>query len=150
MQRPLVLAAMIAAAGCAASDIQPGSSAPASVRALASTSGGAPRRSLFPPTPSGVHLNLVFTFAVPKVKREVGLVDLVWGANAPTPRYRHVRGRKREDVHRIDRAAPASADPARRPRVWLTRDRHQSCLREIHARVSIVGIKGLSRRNQLC
>ncbi len=49
-------------------------------------SAGAPRRALFPATPSGVHLNLVFNYDVRDVEREIGRVDLVWGASAPKPR----------------------------------------------------------------
>ena len=46
----------------------------------------APRRALFPPTPAGVHLNLVFNYNVHDVRREIGTIDVVWGASAPYPR----------------------------------------------------------------
>lgn len=46
----------------------------------------APRRALFPPTPSGVGLELVFNYNVANVERESGLIDVVWGADAPRPR----------------------------------------------------------------
>jgi len=45
-----------------------------------------PRRDRFPATPGGVHLNLVFNYAVKNVRREVGLIDVVWGASSPQPR----------------------------------------------------------------
>ncbi|MBV8490651.1 MAG: hypothetical protein JO199_08990 [Candidatus Eremiobacteraeota bacterium] len=58
------------------------------LRSAASPAGaGAPRRALFPPTPSGVHLNLVFNYGVKNVDSEIGVVDLVWGADAPRPRH---------------------------------------------------------------
>ncbi|MBV8373171.1 MAG: hypothetical protein JOY69_07900, partial [Candidatus Eremiobacteraeota bacterium] len=44
-----------------------------------------PRRQLFPPTPGNVHLNLVFNYAVHDLKREIGVVDIVWGASSPNP-----------------------------------------------------------------
>ena len=45
-----------------------------------------PRRAVFPPTRSGVHLNLVFNYAVPDLRREIGVVDVVWGSRSPLPR----------------------------------------------------------------
>jgi hypothetical protein len=45
-----------------------------------------PRRNQFPPTPSGIHLNLVFNYRVKDVHREIGLVDVVWGASSPYPK----------------------------------------------------------------
>ncbi|MBV8345840.1 MAG: hypothetical protein JO190_12725 [Candidatus Eremiobacteraeota bacterium] len=44
-----------------------------------------PRREQFPPTPAGVHLNLVFNYRVANLRREIGVVDLVWGARSPYP-----------------------------------------------------------------
>ncbi|HEY6326831.1 MAG TPA: putative glycoside hydrolase [Candidatus Cybelea sp.] len=46
----------------------------------------APRRNQFPPTPSGIHLNLVFNYLVKYLRREIGLVDVVWGSQSPLPR----------------------------------------------------------------
>jgi hypothetical protein len=46
----------------------------------------AARRSEFPPTPSGVHRNLVFNYLVKDLRREIGLVDVVWGARSPYPK----------------------------------------------------------------
>jgi hypothetical protein len=46
----------------------------------------APRRSQFPPTPSGIHLNLVFNSLVKDLHREIGLIDVVWGARSPYPK----------------------------------------------------------------
>ena len=40
----------------------------------------APRRNLFPPTPGGIHLNLVFNYRVTNLHREIGVVDVVWGS----------------------------------------------------------------------
>jgi len=45
-----------------------------------------PRRGQFPPTPSGVHLNLVFNYDVKNVRSEIGVIDVVWGASAPSPK----------------------------------------------------------------
>jgi hypothetical protein len=45
-----------------------------------------PRRSQFPPTPSGIHLNLVFNSGVKDKRREIGLIDVVWGASSPYPK----------------------------------------------------------------
>ncbi len=45
-----------------------------------------PRRGQFPPTPRGIHLNLVFNYLVKNLHREVGLVDVVWGARSPDPK----------------------------------------------------------------
>ncbi len=45
-----------------------------------------PRRAEFPPTPSGIHLNLVFNYRVNDLHREIGLVDVVWGASTPYPK----------------------------------------------------------------
>jgi len=45
-----------------------------------------PRRNQFPPTPSGVHLNLVFNYRVADLRREIGLVDVVWGSRSPNPK----------------------------------------------------------------
>ncbi|MGA8574294.1 MAG: putative glycoside hydrolase [Candidatus Cybelea sp.] len=44
------------------------------------------RRNQFPPTPSGIHLNLVFNYLVKDLGREIGLVDVVWGARSPRPK----------------------------------------------------------------
>ncbi|MBV8067186.1 MAG: hypothetical protein JO113_04350 [Candidatus Eremiobacteraeota bacterium] len=44
-----------------------------------------PRRNEFPPTPSGVHLNLVFNYLVRDLHREIGLIDVVWGSRSPYP-----------------------------------------------------------------
>jgi hypothetical protein len=44
------------------------------------------RRGQFPPTPSGVHLNLVFNYAVKDLRSEIGVIDIVWGASAPAPK----------------------------------------------------------------
>ncbi|MBV8153519.1 MAG: hypothetical protein JOY98_03815 [Candidatus Eremiobacteraeota bacterium] len=56
--------------------------------AMSATPGTAPppRRAVFPPTRSGVHLNLVFNYAVPDLRREIGVVDVVWGSRSPLPR----------------------------------------------------------------
>ena len=45
-----------------------------------------PRREQFPPTPSGIHLNLVFNYLVKDLDREIGLIDAVWGARSPNPK----------------------------------------------------------------
>jgi hypothetical protein len=46
-----------------------------------------PRRVQFPPTPSGIHLNLVFNSLVKDLRREIGLIDVVWGARLPYPKH---------------------------------------------------------------
>jgi len=46
----------------------------------------ATRRDQFPPTPNGIHLNLVFNYAVKNLRREIGLIDVVWGARSPRPK----------------------------------------------------------------
>jgi putative glycosyl hydrolase-like family 15 (GHL15) protein len=46
----------------------------------------APRREQFPPTRSGFHLNLVFNYLVKDLHREVGLIDVVWGARSSNPK----------------------------------------------------------------
>jgi hypothetical protein len=69
----------------------PGGVAPAADAAAmpamrpAASAPGAPRRWLFPPTPGGVHLNLVFNYAVPHLRSELGVVDVVWGSRSPKP-----------------------------------------------------------------
>lgn len=45
-----------------------------------------PRRGEFPPTPSGVHLNLVFNYLVKNLRHEIGVVDVVWGSRSPNPK----------------------------------------------------------------
>jgi hypothetical protein len=46
----------------------------------------APRRGEFPPTPSGIHLNLVFNYRVRNVRHEIGVIDVGWGAGSPYPK----------------------------------------------------------------
>jgi Hypothetical glycosyl hydrolase family 15 len=48
--------------------------------------GLATRRDQFPSTPSGIHLNLVFNYGVKDLRREIGLVDVVWGASSSYPK----------------------------------------------------------------
>ena len=44
------------------------------------------RRGEFPPTPAGIHLNLVFNYRVKDLQSEVGVVDVVWGSRSPDPK----------------------------------------------------------------
>lgn len=77
--------AALALAACAGA----GTLTPQRTNASESLSAGAdfaPRRSQFPPTPSSVHLNLVFNYKVRDLNREVGIVDVVWGARSPNPK----------------------------------------------------------------
>jgi hypothetical protein len=72
------------AAGCRGAGLPPMRGAPGApplIRSLEEP----PRRDLFPPTPGGVHLNLVFNYDVHHRKREIGSVDVVWGASSPYP-----------------------------------------------------------------
>ncbi|HTU81163.1 MAG TPA: hypothetical protein VMF61_03485 [Candidatus Acidoferrales bacterium] len=78
-------AAALLAAGCAA-QLPPAPSIESAAVALRPASAPAPpRRGEFPSTVSGVHLNLVFNYDVRDVDREIGRVDVVWGASAPKP-----------------------------------------------------------------
>jgi hypothetical protein len=43
------------------------------------------RREQFPPTAGGIHLNLVFNYLVKDLDRELGVIDIVWGARSPRP-----------------------------------------------------------------
>lgn len=45
----------------------------------------APRRAVFPPTHANVHLNLVFNGGVRDLRKEIGVVDVVWGSVSPRP-----------------------------------------------------------------
>jgi hypothetical protein len=71
-------------AGCAGS-LNDGSP-PFSVAASAPLPELTTRRTQFPPTPAGVHLNLVFNYDVNDKRREIGVVDVVWGASSPFPK----------------------------------------------------------------
>ena len=82
--RGVALAALTTVCGCGNGSMAGVPSL--SNRDLSPSSDVAPRRSQFPPTPSGIHLNLVFNYLVKNLQREVGLVDIVWGAGAPRPK----------------------------------------------------------------
>jgi hypothetical protein len=79
-----MLLASLALADCEGVVVD-GPQAPANARVLAAPL-LATRRHEFPPTPSGVHLNLVFNYDVADKRREIGLVDVVWGASSPYPK----------------------------------------------------------------
>jgi len=84
--RPFTLAAGFAAAlgGCGRDlGVPPQASVGVPTAALPHVS---TRRSEFPPTPSGIQLNLVFNYDVKDTQREIGLVDIVWGASSPYPK----------------------------------------------------------------
>jgi hypothetical protein len=70
-------------AGCGEVSIAPRIPSPAFT---ATTPDATPRRNQFPPTPSGIHLNLVFNYDVRKLSREIGVVDAVWGARSAYPK----------------------------------------------------------------
>ncbi len=83
----LALAALLAlTSACARDAFAPAPRAAARTFVSIPAGDQAPRRALFPSTPSGVHLELVFNYAVADVRNEIGHVDVVWGANAPRPR----------------------------------------------------------------
>jgi hypothetical protein len=80
----LAATALAALTGCGGMRaVGPPAPAPAA-SALASDT--APRRAQFPPTPGGIHLNLVFNYQVKHLHREIGVVDAVWGAGYPRPK----------------------------------------------------------------
>lgn len=86
------------AIAAAAAVIFVGCGGAAGVGPLAPNAGGAPnagrvaapdlttRRGEFPPTPAGIHLNLVFNYHVKNLQSEVGVVDVVWGSRSPDPK----------------------------------------------------------------
>jgi hypothetical protein len=82
----LLIAAIAAALGGCGKSIGAGPRIPSLPTTLPEGPDLTPRRSQFPPTPSGVHLNLVFNYRVRNLRREIGVVDLVWGAGSPYPK----------------------------------------------------------------
>lgn len=82
----LVVFAVTAALGACMQKALPSSGLSPSYETAPGVPATSPRRSEFPPTPSGVHLNLVFNYRVKNVRSEIGVVDVVWGADAPRPK----------------------------------------------------------------
>ena len=80
----VVLAAALGGCGTTIAGAPPGSAGADAWPARAPDA--VPRRNQFPSTPSGVHLNLVFNYRVPNLRREIGVVDVVWGARSPYPK----------------------------------------------------------------
>lgn len=78
--------AVLALAGCTVAGGVPPRNANAGAFGASGTPDLAPRRAQFPPTQSGIHLNLVFNYRVRDLARESGLVDVVWGSRSPDPK----------------------------------------------------------------